>query len=174
MSIRSSWTQVLFSTLIAFVLALPAQAHIRSATVAVDGMACPFCAFGIEKRLRKVEGVESIAVSTKEGTASLVAKDGASIDVQQIPGAVKAAGFTPGSITVDAVGSITTDEQDRLVLEVSGTDARFLIGTMDAEIEEKVRAFAGTGNLVRVVGPIHEHADDLPAISPEAVERVGS
>ncbi len=173
MSTRSFWTQILFSTLIALVLALPAQAHIRSATVAVDGMACPFCAFGVEKRLRKVEGVESIAVSTKEGTATLVAKDGASIVVQQIPGAVKAAGFTPGSITVEAVGKITTDEQDRLVLEVSGSGARFLIGTFDAALEEKVRAFAGTDTLVSVVGPIHEHEDDLPAISPEAVERVG-
>ncbi len=171
---HSTSTQILFATLIIFVLALPAQAHIRSATVAVDGMACPFCAFGIEKRLRKVEGVESVSVSTKEGTATLVAKEGASIAVKQIPGAVKAAGFTPGSVTVDAVGNITTDEQDRMVLEVSGIDARFLIGTFAAEIEEKLRAFAGTDTLVSVVGPIHEHADDLPAISPEAVERVGT
>ena len=171
---RSLWTQILLATLVALVLALPAQAHIRSATVAVDGMACPFCAFGIEKRLRKVEGVESVAVSTKEGTATLVAKAGASIDVQQIPGAVKAAGFTPGTITVDAVGSITIGEEDRLVLEVSGTDARFLIGTFDAETEERLRAFAGTDTVVSVVGPIHEHADDLPAIAPETVEEVAT
>ena len=47
---HSWWTQILLLTLIAFVPAPPAQAEIRSATVAVDGMSCPFCAFGIEKR----------------------------------------------------------------------------------------------------------------------------
>ena len=116
----------------------------------------------------------SCCVSTKEGTATLTAKDGASIAIQQIPGAVKAAGFTPGSIAVNAVGKITTDEQDRLVLEVSGTDARFLIGTFDAEIEERLRALAGTDTAVSVAGPVHEHTEDLPTIAPEAVERAAT
>ena len=112
---RSLWTQILFLAVVTFLLAAPAQAEIRSATVAVDGMSCPFCAFGVEKRLKKVEGVGSVTISAKKGTATLVAKAEESIDVEQIPGAIESAGFTPGSVTVDAVGRVSTDEKDRVL-----------------------------------------------------------
>ena len=32
-----------------------AQARVSALTVAVDGMACPFCAFGVEKKLKTVK-----------------------------------------------------------------------------------------------------------------------
>ena len=169
---RSLWTQILFLAVVVFLLAPPAQAEIRSATVAVDGMACPFCAFGIEKRLKKVEGVKSVSISAKKGTATLVAKAEESIDVDQIPNAIKAAGFTPGSITVDAVGRASTDEQDRVVLKVSGADQTFLLAGFDAKTEEKLRAFAEKGALVSVRGAIHHHQEGPTAISPETVEEI--
>ena len=169
---RALWTQILFLAVVTFLLATPAQAEIRTATVAVDGMACPFCAFGIEKRLKKVGGVGSVTISARKGTATLVAKAEKSIDVEQIPGAIKAAGFTPGSITVDAVGRVSTDEQDRMVLNVSGADQTFLLASFDVKAEEELRAFAKKGALVRVRGPIHHHQEDLTAISPETVEPI--
>ena len=167
---HSLWIQILLLTFVAFVLASPAQAEIRSATVAVDGMSCPFCAFGVEKRLKKVEGVDSVTVSTREGTARLVAKDGESIAVDQIPPAVKKAGFTPGTITVDAVGRVTTDEEDRMVLEVSGSKQTFHLATFDTKKEEELRSLAAKGASVRVQGPLHDHVEDLSAITPETVE----
>ena len=169
---HSWWTRILLLTLIASVPGPPAQAEIRSATVGVDGMSCPFCAFGIEKRLKKVDGVRSIAISTKGGTARLVAKDGESIAVEQIPGAVKKAGFTPGTITVEAVGEITTDERNRVVLKVRGADQTLLVATFDAKREKRLRSLAAKGALVAVHGPLHHHVDDLSAITPERVEEI--
>ena len=169
---RTFWTQILFLVVVSFLLAPSAQAEIRTATVAVDGMACPFCAFGIEKRLKKVAGVGSVTISARKGTATLVAKAEKSIDVEQIPGAIKAAGFTPGSITVDAVGKVSTDERDRVVLKVSGADQTYLLASFDAQTEEELRAFAEKGALVSVRGAIHHHQEDLTAISPETVEEI--
>ena len=169
---HSLLSQILLLSLIAFVVAPSAQAEIRSATVAVDGMSCPFCAYGIEKRLKKVEGVRSVDISTKQGTARLVAKDEESIAVDQIPGAVKKAGFTPGGITVEVVGAITTDEQDRVVLRVRGADQTFLIATFDTKMEEELRSLAAKGALVRVQGPLHDHVDELSAINPDQVEEI--
>ena len=162
----------LLVALIAFPLVPAAQAEVHSATVAVDGMSCPFCAFGVEKRLKKVDGVQSVAIHTKEGSATLEAKGGESIAVGQIPEAVERAGFTPGEITVDAEGRVTTDEQGRVVLQVSGTDQAFLLATFEAKMEERLHSLAARGASVNVQGPLHPHADDLSAISPETIEEV--
>lgn len=169
---RSLLSQILFLSLIALVVAPSAQAEIRSATVAVNGMSCPFCAFGIEKRLKKVEGVRSVDISTRQGTARLVAKDGESIAVDQIPAAVKKAGFTAGGIEVEVVGVITTDEQDRVVLRVIGADQTFLLTTFDTTKEEELRSLAVKGAAVRVQGPLHDHTDELSAIDPDKVEEI--
>ncbi len=162
----------LLLAVIAFSLVQAAQAEVRSATVAVDGMACPFCAFGIEKRLKKIDGVESVAVHTKEGSATLKAKGGESIAVGQIPEAVERAGFTPGAITVDAEGKVTTDEQGRVVLQVSGADQTFLLATFEAKMEERLHSLAARSASVNVRGTLHSHTDDLWAISPETIEEV--
>ena len=33
----------------------------------VDGLACPFCAYGIEKNFTRTEGVESVDIDLKNG-----------------------------------------------------------------------------------------------------------
>jgi mercuric ion binding protein len=85
-----------------------ARAQVVGATVAIDGMSCPFCAFGVEKRLKKVEGVASVEVEMGQGLALLTGADGESIAYSQIPDAVRKSGFTPGGITLTAVGGICT------------------------------------------------------------------
>ena len=53
-----------------------AEAQVSRVTVAVDGMSCPFCAFGVEKRLKKVNGVDSVAVDLKSGLVKLTVQEG--------------------------------------------------------------------------------------------------
>ncbi len=45
-----------------FMLAGTALAAPPAYKLRVDGLACPFCAYGIEKQLSKLEGVERIDV----------------------------------------------------------------------------------------------------------------
>ncbi len=87
-------------------LAGSAAAQVRSATVQVKGMSCPFCAFGVEKKLGRVPGVAKVEVGMKQGVARLEAGKDASIDVRELPRAVREAGFTPGAVTVVALGTI--------------------------------------------------------------------
>ena len=37
--------------------------------IGIKGMACPYCAFGMEKELKKVVGVENVDIELKEGLA---------------------------------------------------------------------------------------------------------
>lgn len=60
----------------------------------VDGLACPFCAYGIEKKLGALEGVQSVETHIKDGTVVVIMKDGAALDEAAAKRAVKEAGFS--------------------------------------------------------------------------------
>ncbi len=44
--------------------------------VYVDGLSCPFCAYGIEKKFSKVKGVEKIDIDLKTGTTIVTMASG--------------------------------------------------------------------------------------------------
>jgi len=56
------FTSVVVIVAALFFFTLWTEAQIRAVTVSVDGMACPFCAYGVEKKLKRVVGVESITI----------------------------------------------------------------------------------------------------------------
>lgn len=60
----------------------------------VDGLACPFCAYGIEKKLNAIEGVERLETNIKESAVIVTMKDGVTLDKATAEQAVKDAGFT--------------------------------------------------------------------------------
>jgi len=68
------------------------------ATVYVDGMACPFCAYGIEKKLSTLDAVQKLEVQLEEGRILLAFKEGESATEDEIQQAVKNAGFTARKI----------------------------------------------------------------------------
>lgn len=68
-------------------------------TLEVDGLACPFCAYGIEKKLMALEGVDAIEVHIEEGTIEMMLADETLPTEEQIRDAVADAGFTVRSIT---------------------------------------------------------------------------
>jgi len=83
-----------------------AAAQVATATVEVKGMSCPFSAFGVEKRLGAVAGVDTVIVSMKGGSAELTAAKDRSIDLAAVPEAVRRAGFTPGRIEATVRGTV--------------------------------------------------------------------
>ena len=66
--------------------------------VRVDGASCPFCAFGLEKRLGHLEGVAQVRMEMKDGKAIVILKKGAKVSEQALRQAVDEAGFTPREI----------------------------------------------------------------------------
>lgn len=46
----------------------------------VAGLACPFCAYGIEKQLNALEGVERVETQIKEGAVIVTMTEGATLD----------------------------------------------------------------------------------------------
>ncbi len=69
--------------------AAPTQYQLR-----VDGLACPFCAYGIEKELKRTDGVESIRIDLNAGTVTVTMAEGATLTEARAGRIVKDAGFT--------------------------------------------------------------------------------
>ncbi len=66
--------------------------------IGVDGLSCPFCAYGLEKKLKKVKDVESVTIDLNEGEAVVIAKAGATVMEEALRKAVHDAGFTVSSL----------------------------------------------------------------------------
>ena len=64
----------------------------------VAGLACPFCVYGLERSLGKIEGVESVTVSLKTGLIRIVVGEHKLLDEVLVRETVKDAGFTVEAI----------------------------------------------------------------------------
>lgn len=70
----------------------------------MDGLSCPFCAYGLEKRIQEIPTVKQSIIDLKEGTAQLIPNEGQHIDIDEVKAAVKAGGFTPREVEVALTG----------------------------------------------------------------------
>ncbi len=60
----------------------------------VDGLACPFCAYGVEKKVGGMKGVETVEIDIENGLVAVTVADGATLDEATAKQAVDEAGFT--------------------------------------------------------------------------------
>jgi copper chaperone CopZ len=117
--------------------------------VQVDGLSCPFCAYGLEKKLRRVDNVAELEIQVDEGRAVVTPAPGTSVDLAQLERAVRDGGFTPRELQVTARGRLT---------ELGGVpalelpDGVLLLLVEDARLAE-LRQRRG-GGLAQAAGPV--------------------
>ena len=70
----------------------------RQIQITVLGMSCPFCAYGVEQKLKKLDGVVELTVELASGLATLVMQDGADVSNETLRETVKDAGFEAAKI----------------------------------------------------------------------------
>ncbi|MFQ5784948.1 MAG: heavy-metal-associated domain-containing protein [Alphaproteobacteria bacterium] len=89
-------SRIIRTAVVALALLLPAAAFAAQAKyeLQVDGLACPFCAYGIEKQLTRTDGVTAIDVDINAGTVTVTMADGAKLARDQASRIVEDAGFT--------------------------------------------------------------------------------
>ncbi len=60
----------------------------------VDGLACPYCAYGVEKKLKAIEGVEQVEVDLDKGLVKVRANEAVQLTEPQMETLFRDAGFT--------------------------------------------------------------------------------
>ncbi len=87
-SFRSVALSLVLMLMSAAALAAPQAYGLR-----VDGIACPFCAYRLEKQLSAIEAVGQIDVDIETGMATVTMAEGAALDEATAKQVVEAAGF---------------------------------------------------------------------------------
>ena len=59
----------------------------------VDGLACPFCAYGLEKKLKELGAMDRVEVKLNEGEVLLFLKSDEDVEDETLTATVKDAGF---------------------------------------------------------------------------------
>jgi len=91
---------VIFTAITAAPSTLLAGENNQIIEVEVKGMFCPICAYKAEKKVKEIEGVESVHVDLKAGKAIIVTTPthAHKVTEAELRKAVMKAGFQPGKI----------------------------------------------------------------------------
>ncbi|MBI2118481.1 MAG: heavy-metal-associated domain-containing protein [Elusimicrobia bacterium] len=140
----------------------------------VKGLTCPFCAYGLEKRLQET-GADNVKINVDKGQAQISYTKQNAIDFNQLKEAVKKGGFTPGTIEMNAKGSLN-QKDGRWTFKLADSEDLFLV--KKDEVSEKMINEIKEGITVRVSAKVgselqeghSEHPATLKILSYEKVK----
>jgi len=79
-----------------------ARAELQKVEQVVYGMDCAPCAYGLEKSLKKIDGVKDVSISLNKGLATIELKPGNHVTIDDIKRVIEKNGFTPKETRVIA------------------------------------------------------------------------
>jgi copper chaperone CopZ len=138
----------------------PAYAQIEDVKITVDGLSCNLCAAGLDRSLRRVEGVASVRVVLASQVATVTVKPGARVAPAQLRAAVERAGQTLRGIEVQVRGTLQRDSGHYQLQSATRQQA--------FAIRDHPKLEALTGKTVRLRGRVT--VPDAPAVELEVIE----
>lgn len=111
-------------------LPLRSQAQLLEVKQTVFGMDCAPCAYGLEKRIQKMDGVESASVSLNDGLLTANLKKDNKLSLSGIRRAVEESGFKAKEANITVKGTVRKNESGNYVLETE-TGERFVLKAED-------------------------------------------
>ena len=119
-------------------------------TTQVDGLGCPYCAYGLEKKFKKVKGIKNVKIEIEEGIFTFTVPSDLELQVEEVNNRVDLAGYTAKSIEIErADGKV-----DKMVLEYvdveTNKSAEFAVygicNMCKTRIENTARKTVGVGS----------------------------
>mgnify|MGYP000309585152 CR=1 FL=1 len=138
-----------------FMLPFQGQAQLLEVKQTVFGMDCAPCAYGLEKRIQNIDGIESASVSLNNGLLTANLKQDNQLTLQHIRKAVEESGFKAKEANITVAGTVTRNKTGTLVLE-TGAGERFILeaenqGALD-DISKMKGPFTVTGKTEKSEG----------------------
>lgn len=80
---------------------LHAQETFDKFEVQVDGLGCPFCAYGLEKKFKEFKGIQQVKIDIETGIFTFAYPAGKRLSLEAVEHQVEKAGYTPiaGNVT---------------------------------------------------------------------------
>ncbi|MGJ8685349.1 MAG: heavy-metal-associated domain-containing protein [Nonlabens sp.] len=119
--------------------------------VQVDGLGCPFCAYGLEKKFKEFKGIKDVAIDIETGDFSFSYPASKPLSMEKVVAQVVKAGYTPNDAKITrANGTIETNEKTDDVAMGDVTSAKVFVngmcGMCKARIEKATTALAGVAS----------------------------
>lgn len=133
---------------------LPLSAQVERVELAVSGMVCNLCAYGVEKNLKRQKGVETLINKQEEQLITVTAKKGESLDVRKLVKAVKDSELGVEELRAVVTGRLK-DWEGTLALE-EGVNKEIFLLERSKDLEEI------KGKEVRLTGTVHALQGENP------------
>lgn len=104
-------------------------------TLQVDGLGCPFCAYGLEKKFKELKGIKEMKIEMETGVLKFEYPSTNKLSVEQAEKQVEKAGYTPVSVAIKrADGTMESSKQNSKESDVKdslNTISFFVAGNCD-------------------------------------------
>lgn len=95
-------------------------------TVQVEGLGCPFCAYGLEKKFKELKGIKKVKIEMETGMMNFEYPAKKALTIVQVEKQVEKAGYTPVAVSIQR-GDGTVEAVDHKTKAVAdGTDMQTL------------------------------------------------
>lgn len=127
-----------------------AQKSMDKFMVQVDGLGCPFCAYGLEKKFKEFKGIKDVKIDIETGDFSFNYPSEKGLTLIDVEKQVEKAGYTPITAKVERANG---------EVEVAGGETEMIKGTALAKETVKV-----AGNCGMCEARIVKAAQDLDGV----------
>ncbi len=120
--------------------------------IQVDGLGCPFCAYGLEKKFKEFKGIKKVAIDIETGDFSFLYPAEKALEMQTVLKQVEKAGYTPNiAVITRADGSVETNAVVKDAMATSNLTTTDIYvygkcGMCKARIEKAVNNMNGVAN----------------------------
>lgn len=131
-------------TLIIGLILFPLKGHAQLLEVkqTVFGMDCAPCAYGLEKRILQLNGVQSALVSLNDGLLTANLEKDNQLTLQRIRNAVKESGFKAKEASITVAGTLIKNESGNYILK-TGAGEHFILKAENQSILDDVSKTKG-------------------------------
>ena len=110
-------TKIILVLLLLLGGAVQAQKELDKFEVQVDGLGCPFCAYGLEKKFKEFKGIKKVAIDIETGDFSFMYPSEKALTMDAVIAQVEKAGYTPNEAQITrADGKVETSGGNTTVL----------------------------------------------------------
>lgn len=128
-----------------------AQKAMDKFMVQVDGLGCPFCAYGLEKKFKEFKGIKNVKIDIETGDFSFKYPAEKALTMNAVIQQVDKAGYTPISSKIErADGKIESSEDGKVALNPENLISKevYVYGNCEqcrARIENAAKRINGVG-----------------------------
>ncbi|MFC7356657.1 heavy-metal-associated domain-containing protein [Jejudonia soesokkakensis] len=143
---------IIITMLIALFSITGMNAQMDTYEIQVDGLGCPFCAYGLEKRFKEFKGIKKVKIEIEGGDFSFEYPSDKALSIEDVEAKVEKAGYTPITTKITrADGSVeTSGTSNAIAMDPSKmkNDELYIFGNCgmcEARIVKTAKGVTGVG-----------------------------